>query len=194
MFVDTGLIMRRISESASVKNALGADKSAADLIARVAQKCAESLTLGGKIILAGNGGSFGDAQHISAEFTSKLMRDRKSLASIALGTNSSAMSAIANDYGYEYIFAREIESVANENDIAILITTSGNSRNILLAAEAAIKKKIKVFGLTGQSGGLLAAMCECISVPSVETARIQECHILIGHIIVELSEMSFLDL
>jgi D-sedoheptulose 7-phosphate isomerase len=182
MFADTSLIMQRISESATVKSALGADKSATNLIARVAQECAHSLSSGG------------DAQHISAEFTSKLMRDRKSLASIALGTNSSAMSAIANDYGYEYIFAREIESVANENDIAILITTSGNSRNILLAAEAAIKKNIKVFGLTGQSGGLLAAMCECISVPSVETARIQECHILIGHIIVELSEMSFLDL
>ena len=193
MFADKGLIMQRISESASVKNALAADKSATDLIARVAQKCAASLNLGGKIIFAGNGGSFGDAQHISAEFTSKLMRDRNPLASMALGTNSSAMSAIANDYGYEHVFAREMESLAHHNDVAILITTSGNSRNILLAAETAIRKDIKVFGLTGQSGGLLATMCECISVPSVDTARIQECHILIGHIIVELAEMTFLD-
>jgi len=193
MVAELSLVRKRIEESVSVKNALSIDQNTLNQVVKVAQKCATSLKLGGKIILAGNGGSFGDAQHISAEFTSKLMRDRIPLASIALGTNSSAISAIANDYGYEHVFARELQSLGNPNDVVILISTSGNSQNILLTARVAIENNISVFGLTGQHGGLLAQFCECIKVPSSETARIQECHILIGHIIVEIAEMSFIE-
>ena len=121
------------------------------------------------------------------------MRDRIPLASIALGTNASAISAIGNDYGYEHVFARELQSIGSPNDVVILISTSGNSQNILLAAKVALENNINVFGLTGQHGGQLAQLCECVTVPSSETARIQECHILIGHIIVEIAEMSFVE-
>ena len=193
MVSELSLIQKRVEESISVKTALFVDQNALNQIVKVAQQCATSLKQGGKIILAGNGGSFGDAQHISAEFTSKLMRDRIPLASIALGTNASAISAIANDYGYEHVFARELQSIGSPNDVVILISTSGNSQNILLAAKVAVENDISVFGLTGQHGGQLAQLCECVTVPSSETARIQECHILIGHIIVEIAEMSFVE-
>ena len=193
MVSELSLIQKRVEESISVKTALFVDQNALNQIVKVAQQCATSLKQGGKIILAGNGGSFGDAQHISAEFTSKLMRDRIPLASIALGTNASAISAIANDYGYEHVFARELQSIGSPNDVVILISTSGNSQNILLAAKVAVENNINVFGLTGQHGGQLAQLCECVTVPSSETARIQECHILIGHIIVEIAEMSFIE-
>jgi len=193
MVAELSLVRKRIEESISVKTALFVDQNALSQIVKVAQQCAKSLKQGGKIILAGNGGSFGDAQHISAEFTSKLMRDRIPLASIALGTNASAISAIGNDYGYEHVFARELHSIGSPNDVVILISTSGNSQNILLAAKVALENNITVFGLTGQHGGQLAQLCECVTVPSSETARIQECHILIGHIIVEIAEMSFVE-
>ncbi len=193
MVSELSLVQKRVEESISVKTALFVDQNALSQIVKVAQQCAKSLKQGGKIILAGNGGSFGDAQHISAEFTSKLMRDRIPLASIALGTNASAISAIGNDYGYEHVFARELQSIGSPNDVVILISTSGNSQNILLAAKVALKNNITVFGLTGQNGGQLAQLCECVTVPSSETARIQECHILIGHIIVEIAEMSFVE-
>ena len=193
MVSELSLVQKRVEESISVKTALFVDQNALSQIVKVAQQCATSLKQGGKIILAGNGGSFGDAQHISAEFTSKLMRDRIPLASIALGTNASAISAIANDYGYEHVFARELQSIGSPNDVVILISTSGNSQNILLAAKVAVENNISVFGLTGQHGGQLAQLCECVTVPSSETARIQECHILIGHIIVEIAEMSFVE-
>ena len=193
MVSELSLVQKRVEESISVKTALFVDQNALRQIVKVAQQCAKSLKQGGKIILAGNGGSFGDAQHISAEFTSKLMRDRIPLASIALGTNASAISAIGNDYGYEHVFARELQSIGSPNDVVILISTSGNSQNILLAAKVAVENNISVFGLTGQHGGQLAQLCECVTVPSSETARIQECHILIGHIIVEIAEMSFVE-
>jgi D-sedoheptulose 7-phosphate isomerase len=190
---ELSLVQKRVEESISVKTALIVDQNVLSQIVKVAQQCAKSLKQGGKIILAGNGGSFGDAQHISAEFTSKLMLDRIPLASIALGTNASAISAIGNDYGYEHVFARELQSIGSPNDVVILISTSGNSQNILLAAKVALENNITVFGLTGQHGGQLAQLCECVTVPSSETARIQECHILIGHIIVEIAEMSFVE-
>ena len=193
MVSELSLVQKRVEESISVKSALFVDQNALSQIVKLAQQCAKSLKQGGKIILAGNGGSFGDAQHISAEFTSKLMRDRIPLASIALGTNASAISAIGNDYGYEHVFARELQSIGSPNDVVILVSTSGNSQNILLAAKVALENNINVFGLTGKHGGQLAQLCECVMVPSSETARIQECHILIGHIIVEIAEMSFVE-
>jgi D-sedoheptulose 7-phosphate isomerase len=153
--------------------------------------CVQCLQSGGKVIFAGNGGSFADAQHLSAEFVSRFMFDRAPLASIVLGANNSAISAIGNDYGYEQVFARELQGVAKPGDVFIPITTSGNSRNILVAVEQARKQGLTTVGFTGEGGGKLAALCDCLCVPSRETARIQECHIMIGHIVCGLVEQSY---
>lgn len=159
----------------------------ADLVA----DCLAALKDGGKIIFAGNGGSFGDAQHLSAEFTSRFKFDRAPLASLALGTNSSAMSAIGNDYGYDEVFARELLSLGHKKDIFVPITTSGNSPNILKAIDVANELGIKTVGLTGACEGKIDALCGCICVPSTSTARIQESHILIGHILCGLVEEAY---
>lgn len=143
---------------------------------------------GNKVIFAGNGGSFSDAQHLSAEFVSRFMFDRAPLASVVLGANNSAISAIGNDYGYDQVFAREIQAIAKQGDIFIPISTSGNSINIIKAVSLANDLKIKTFAFTGISGGLLKDLCHCICIPSNETAKIQECHIMIGHILCGLVE------
>jgi|TARA_B100001093_G_scaffold504120_1_gene559475 D-sedoheptulose 7-phosphate isomerase len=177
-----------INSSIQVKTQLLNDDRLMSQILDVASKCIESLSNGGKIIFCGNGGSFADAQHLSAEFTSRFLFDRPGLASIALGTNSSAMTAIGNDYGYDNVFSREIDAIANSSDILIAFTTSGNSSNILKALNAAKIKKVFTVVLTGSGKGKLADDGITINVPSKDTARIQECHILIGHIICELVE------
>ena len=141
-------------------------------------------------MFCGNGGSFADAQHLSAEFTSRFLFDRPGLPSLALGTNSSAMSAIGNDYGYENVFAREMQAIATPADVLIAITTSGNSSNILKALETAKHLKVPAVVLTGAGIGKVGTDTETINVPSTDTARIQECHILLGHIICGLVEES----
>tara|TARA_E500000331_G_C17177212_1_gene678866 strand:+ start:587 stop:1174 length:588 start_codon:yes stop_codon:yes gene_type:complete len=180
-----------IEKSIGTKKLLLESEECISAIYNLASKCLESLRNGGKIILAGNGGSFGDAQHISAEFTSRFLFDRKPLASIALGTNSSSMTAIGNDYGYENVFSRELEGIGDKKDVFIPITTSGNSKNIIEAIKVANKKNITTIGLTGSNNGLINKMCECICVPSEDTGRIQECHILIGHIFCAMVEKSY---
>lgn len=177
-----------ISASIEVKTQLLNDDQLMSQVLDLASKCIESLNNGGKIIFCGNGGSFADAQHLSAEFTSRFLFDRPGLASIALGTNSSAMTAIGNDYGYDNVFSREIEAIANSKDIIIAITTSGNSYNILKALEVAKRKEVYSVVLTGAGSGKLADDAITLNIPSEDTARIQECHILIGHIICELVE------
>lgn len=154
----------------------------------LAEKCSAALRAGGKIIFCGNGGSFADAQHLSAEFTSRFLFDRPGLPSLALGTNSSAMTAIGNDYGYENVFAREIQAIATPADMIIAITTSGNSGNILKALEAARSANVPAIVLTGAGRGMLDDTTEAINIPSTDTARIQECHILIGHILCRIVE------
>lgn len=156
----------------------------------LASHCTQCLSRGGKIIFCGNGGSFADAQHLSAEFTSKFMLNRSGLASITLGTNSSALTAIGNDYGYDQVFAREIEAIGTHADILIAITTSGNSTNIITAIEAAKSKNIPVVVFAGQSNGKVIDTLDVINVPSSNTARIQECHILIGHIVCGIVEQN----
>jgi D-sedoheptulose 7-phosphate isomerase len=175
-------IRRQIDASIAVKQLLLGNTELLLQIVQLTHTCIQSLKSGCKIIFAGNGGSFADAQHLSAEFTSRFLFDRAPLASLALGTNSSAISAIGNDYGYEHVFARELHAIARLGDVFIPITTSGNSPNILAAADVARQLRITTVGLTGQSGGQLKQRCECICAPSEETPRIQECHILIGHI------------
>lgn len=157
-------------------------------ISSLAFECLAVLQNGGKVIFAGNGGSFADSQHLAAEFVSRFKFDRGPLPAITLGTNSSTMSATGNDYGYDQIFARELAALGDEKDIFIPITTSGNSSNILRALEVALSNDIKTVALTGGTAGALAGRCECIIVPSSVTARIQESHILIGHIICGIVE------
>ena len=142
----------------------------------------------GKIFFAGNGGSFADSQHLSTEFISKFLFNRSALPAIALGTNSSSMSAISNDYNYKDVFSRELEALASEKDIFIPISTSGNSTNLIEAVKTAKIKGMKIIAFTGETGGALNELCECIKVPSSNVARIQECHILIGHLCCQIVE------
>lgn len=183
-------IRAEIAASIAVKEALLADEACLSQIEALAAKAVASLLAGGKVIFAGNGGSFADAQHLSAEFSSRFRFDRAPLASLALGTNSSAMSAIANDYGYEQVFARELAAIGRPEDVFIPISTSGRSANVLAAVQAARELGIHTVGLSGAGPSAMAELCTCIQVPSHETARIQECHILIGHILCGLVEQS----
>jgi D-sedoheptulose 7-phosphate isomerase len=184
-------IHAQIEQSIAVKQGVLNDQKIIEQIQILAEACLASLRAGGKIIFAGNGGSFADAQHLSAEFISRLMLDRAPLASIALGTNNSALSAIGNDYGYDQVFARELMGIGKVEDVFIPISTSGNSLNILAAVEVAKELGVLTIGMTGQSGGRLMSICNCLRMPSDETTRIQECHIMIGHILCELVEEEF---
>jgi D-sedoheptulose 7-phosphate isomerase len=139
---------------------------------------------GNKVLLAGNGGSAADAQHIAAELSGRFVKDRKALPGIALTTDTSALTSIANDYGYEHVFSRQVEALAQPGDLFIGISTSGNSQGILNALETAKKLNCKTLGLSGRDGGKMNGLCDLnIVIPSDVTARIQEIHILIGHIL-----------
>lgn len=187
------MIEAQVRDSIATKQALLADTALLEQIAGLAQACLEALKSGGKIIFAGNGGSFADAQHLSAEFTSRFLFDRAPLASIALGTNNSAISAIGNDYGYAHVFSRELEGIAKPGDVFIAISTSGNSENIVTAVSKALALGVATWAWTGDTGGKLKTLCTCLCMPSSETARIQECHILIGHIVCGLVEKHFFE-
>ncbi len=187
----TKQIKQYIDSSIDVKKKIIEDEDIISNINDLANKCLKALQTGGKIILAGNGGSFGDAQHISAEFTSRFLFDREPLASIALATNNSAVTAIGNDYGYENIFARELKAIGSIKDIFIPITTSGNSNNIIQAIKLANSMGIYTTCLTGNNGGKIRDLCNTIIVPSSATERIQECHILIGHIVCAIVESEY---
>ena len=183
-------VKSQIQASIDVKATLLGKEALMQQVFELAEKCTAALRAGGKVIFCGNGGSFADAQHLSAEFTSRFLFDRPGLPSLALGTNSSAMTAIGNDYGYENVFAREIQAIATPADVLIAITTSGNSGNILKALEAAKEANVPAVVLTGAGRGMLDAATETLNIPSTDTARIQECHILLGHIICGLVEES----
>ena len=181
-------VKEEIQASIDTKTALLADNDLMQQVIVLAERCTATLRAGGKIMFCGNGGSFADAQHLSAEFTSRFLFDRPGLASLALGTNSSSMTAIGNDYGYENVFAREIQAIATPSDMLIAITTSGNSSNILKALEASKEVNMPSVVLTGSGKGMLPSTVETLNIPSKSTARIQECHILIGHILCGLVE------
>ena len=184
------VVKQQIRASIDTKEKLMSDDALMNGVLALSEKCAAALRAGGKILFCGNGGSFADAQHLSAEFTSRFLFDRPGLPSLALGTNSSAMTAIGNDYGYENVFAREIQAIATPADMFIAITTSGNSGNILKALEAAKVANVPTVVLTGAGRGKLEDDTETLNIPSTDTARIQECHILLGHIICGLVEES----
>ena len=181
-------ITNQIKESIETKNIVLNDQTIISKIQLMVEKSIESLNNGGKIIFCGNGGSFGDSQHLAAEFISRLRFDRSPLASIALGTNSSNLSAIGNDYGYEKVFTRELLALGKKEDVFIPISTSGNSPNVIDAIKTAKALEIQVFGLTGSNGGKMIDLCDCLIVPSDKTEKIQESHIMIGHIFCGLVE------
>ncbi len=182
------LIKAEIKKSIDVKHQVLQSKEILTQLEVLVNECLKSLNNGGKIIFCGNGGSFADSQHLAAEFVSRLRFDRAPLASIALGTNSSNISAIANDYGYEQVFTREILALADEKDVFIPISTSGNSPNVIDAIIAAKDKGIKTCGFTGGTVGKMSDFCEVIRVPSNSTEKIQEVHIMLGHILCALIE------
>jgi D-sedoheptulose 7-phosphate isomerase len=158
-------------------------------VSRAVDIACSSLASGGQLLIAGNGGSAADAQHIAAELTGRFMRERRPLRALALHANTSALTAIGNDYGYEHVFARELSAHARPGDVLLAISTSGNSVNILRAIEAARQRDVVVIGMSGESGGQMRAACDvCLCVPATSTARIQEMHITIGHTICELLE------
>lgn len=181
-------VSRIFEDAVRVKSKLVTEELLIAQVSSAAEACIDALRSGGKIIFCGNGGSFADAQHLSAEFTSRFMFDRPAAASVALGTNSSSMSAVGNDYGYDQVFARELEALGSSEDIFIPITTSGNSVNIISACEVALTKNIPTFALMGLNEGKLPRGIELLRMPSRDTARIQECHIVVGHTLCEIVE------
>ena len=177
-------IADQIRASISTKQAILSDKGLMRNIAAAAQMIVDAYEQGKKTLLAGNGGSAADAQHIAGEFVSKFYFDRPGIASIALTTDTSIITAIGNDYGYDKLFSRQIQAQGSAGDVFIGISTSGNSANLGEALRMCGQKGIKTIGLTGFKGGEMDSTCDlCIKVPSGETPRIQESHILIGHII-----------
>lgn len=161
-------------------------------IMEITELVKDSLKKNGKVIVFGNGGSASDSQHIAAELVGRFKKDRNALAAIALTTNTSILTALANDYGYEIVFAKQIEALGQKNDIAIGISTSGKAKNVVAAIKQAKKIGMKTIALTGADGGELAKTADVVLVvPSSNTARIQEAHITIGHIVCEMVEQAF---
>ena len=180
-------IRAQLQESCRVKQAFTAELLAA--IAALAGRIVRTVHDGGKIILFGNGGSAADAQHIAAEFVVRLREHRRPMAALALTVNTSVLTAAANDYGYEQVFARQVEALARAGDVLIALSTSGESANVLRAAEAGRAKGVWVAALTGESGGSLRERADLlVNVPSKDAQRIQEAHITIGHILCALVE------
>lgn len=182
-------VRRSIEASIAVKQQLLASVEIVSAMARVCEILVEALREGNKPILFGNGGSAADAQHIAAEFVGRFAFDRPALPALALSVNTSCVTAIGNDYGFDLVFARQLEALGRPGDVAIGISTSGNSPNVVQGLAVAKKRGLRTVALTGSSGGQLkTGVDHCICAPSNETPRIQECHILIGHIISELVE------
>ncbi|EAI4336276.1 D-sedoheptulose 7-phosphate isomerase [Campylobacter jejuni] len=182
-------IKEHFQESILVKEQILKDKNLIALIKNASLEVIKAYKNGNKTLLAGNGGSAADAQHIAGEFVSKFYFDRPGIASIALSTDTSILTAIGNDYGYENLFARQVQAQGVKGDVFIGISTSGNSKNILKALDLCKQKGIISIGLSGASGGAMNELCDyCIKVPSTCTPRIQEAHILIGHIICAIIE------
>ena len=186
------VVIRELEESANIKRIMA--QNLADVIADAARIILNVYRAGGKVLLVGNGGSAADAQHIAAELVGRFKLERVGLPAIALTTNTSSLTALANDYGYDTVFSRQLEALASDKDVLIAITTSGTSTNILKAVEMARSKGLVVIALTGENGGKLKDMADStIVVPSNDTARIQEAHITIGHIICHLVEKELFD-
>jgi D-sedoheptulose 7-phosphate isomerase len=183
-----------ISESVAVKNKVLQDETLISTIEKITDAIVRALKNGNRIYFCGNGGSAADAQHLAAEFSGRFYTDRDALPAEALHCNTSYLTAVANDYSYEVVYARLIKGIAHQGDVLIGLSTSGNSKNILQAFETARGKKLVTVGFTGDSGGKLKELSDfLINVPSNDTPRIQEAHILIGHIICQFVEEKYFD-
>jgi D-sedoheptulose 7-phosphate isomerase len=181
-----------ITQSIETKQRLLADEQLTVTLCDVVDACLDCYRAGGKLLLCGNGGSAADAQHIAAELTGRFYKDRDPLNAEALHVNGSYLTAVANDYGYEEVFARMVRAKGQAGDILFALSTSGNSPNVLKAVEAAKKIGMQVVAMTGSDGGKLKDLADfLLLVPSEDTPRIQEAHILIGHIICELIELKY---
>ena len=182
-------IAGQLRASADNLRSMSEDAGLLDGVARVASVCIEALRRGNKILFAGNGGSAADAQHLAGELVSRFNYDRPGLAAFALTTDTSVLTAIGNDYGYEHLFARQVEAVGSPGDVLFALSTSGRSPNIVKALQAARAKGLVTVGLTGSGGGRMPELCDhCLRVPSEATPRIQEGHITIGHTVCWLIE------
>lgn len=182
-------IKEAINQSVDLKKAILEDEALLRTIQTVADKMTDCFKNDGKILFCGNGGSAADAQHLAAEFSGRFYYDRPPLYSEALHVNSSFVTAVANDYSYDEVYARMIKAIGRRGDLLVAISTSGNSGNILKAIDAALKLDMIVVGMTGKTGGLMKEKCTyLLNPPSTDTPRVQESHILIGHILCELVE------
>ena len=185
----SGVIRKEFSDALACLQALSEDPTVEATMLEAVAMCETSLRSGRKLLFAGNGGSAADAQHWAGELVSRFHYDRPGLPAIALTTDSSILTAIGNDYGYDYTFARQIEALGQAGDVFIALSTSGNSPNILRAVDAARKAEVKVIGFTGRKGGQLATRCDlCFRVPADLTPRIQEGHEFLGHLLCSLIE------
>jgi D-sedoheptulose 7-phosphate isomerase len=176
----------QLAESAAV---VGNTQASAELIARIAAVSTGALEAGNKLLLCGNGGSAADASHIATELTARYKLERRALAAVALGTDMAFVTAVSNDYAFERVFAREIEALGRPGDVLWAFSTSGKSRNVLLAVDAAREQGLTTVGFTGRGGGELPSAVDlCLRVPSDDTPRIQEAHITAAHVICDLIE------
>jgi D-sedoheptulose 7-phosphate isomerase len=184
---------RRILDAfADAAAAVAALPAVAEDVERAARLMADALRAGRTLLFCGNGGSAADAQHLAAEFMGRYMRERAPLPALSLTVDTSALTAIGNDYGFDRVFARQLSGIARPGDVLVAISTSGRSRNVVEAIAAARERGVAVVGLTGRSGGDMAGLCDvCIKVPSDATPRIQELHIVVGHVLCELVEDAF---
>lgn len=184
-------IKKQLETSIHVKQKLLQDAEALNTVEKVAEACIEAFRKGNKILLAGNGGSAADAQHIAAEFVGRYEQDRSGIPALALSTNSSTVTAVANDYGYDAIFQRQIQALGKKGDVFFGFSTSGRSPNVVAAVQECRQLGLITVGMTGAGGGDLLELCDyCIRVPADNTARVQESHITLGHIICSLVEQT----
>jgi D-sedoheptulose 7-phosphate isomerase len=191
MINDTGAahVKAEIDRACAVLAAMSADVDLQANVAAAAEACVQALRKGGKVFFCGNGGSAADAQHLAGEFVSRFNYDRNPLASLALTTDTSVLTAIGNDYGYEHVFERQVRGLGRAGDVLIGISTSGRSRNVLLALEAARGMGLVTVGMTGNQREKIEAHVDiCIRIPSRDTPKIQEGHIVVGHALCGLVE------
>lgn len=182
-------IEQRIAQSIDVHKKIAADVKYSDLLAQISSTIIKSLKAGNKVLLCGNGGSAADAQHIAAEFVNRFYINRAPYAAVALTTDTSIITSIANDFSYEEIFSKQVEAIGKEGDVLIAISTSGTAANVNLAVKVANEKNITTVSFTGKDGGKLKDLCDInFIVPTDDTPRIQEIHILAAHIICEIIE------
>lgn len=180
------IIEQRLADHLEVLQKL-MDSDLPEKLETCAKYVEKALAEGHKVLFCGNGGSAADSQHLAAEFVGRFQKERKGLSAIALTVDTSILTAVANDYGYDTVFARQVQALGEPGDVLVGISTSGNSKNVLLAIEEAKAKGITCIGMTAEGGGKMASACDiCLAVPAKVTARAQEMHILMGHILCEL--------